>query len=149
MHTNAVANGTQPEVIRLEQAGQCRCGEPVAAGERVGYLSAQDQILCLWCLAHHEANQVDWGLEAVQPEDTPEPAAADGDLVADLDVAPAATMQAAQPASGDARHGRHSCGVAERANHLINRFLAARTLGTLDGEPRPIVTWTSEARKLG
>jgi hypothetical protein len=40
-----------PEIVRLERAGVCGCGEPVAAGERAGFVAHGEQVVCLRCLA--------------------------------------------------------------------------------------------------
>jgi hypothetical protein len=40
-----------PEIVRLERAGVCGCGELVAAGERAGYAAQQARVVCLACLA--------------------------------------------------------------------------------------------------
>lgn len=40
-----------PEIVRLERAGVCGCGEPVAAGERAGFAAPNEQVVCLRCLA--------------------------------------------------------------------------------------------------
>ena len=40
-----------PQIVRLERAGVCGCGELVAAGERAGYAAQQARVVCLACLA--------------------------------------------------------------------------------------------------
>ncbi|MEO6411183.1 MAG: nuclease-related domain-containing protein [Pedococcus sp.] len=40
-----------PEIVRLERAGVCGCGELVAAGERAGYAAQHARVVCLACLA--------------------------------------------------------------------------------------------------
>ena len=40
-----------PEIVRLEEAGVCGCGEPVAAGERAGFVTPSGQVVCLRCLS--------------------------------------------------------------------------------------------------
>ena len=40
-----------PEIVRLERAGVCGCGELVGAGERAGYAALQEKVVCLACMA--------------------------------------------------------------------------------------------------
>ncbi len=40
-----------PEIVRLERAGVCGCGELVAAGERAGFAAQHARVVCLACLA--------------------------------------------------------------------------------------------------
>lgn len=40
-----------PEIVRLERAGVCGCGELVASGDRAGYVAKQARVVCLSCLA--------------------------------------------------------------------------------------------------
>lgn len=44
-----------PEVVRLERAGVCGCGELVEAGERAGYATQQARVVCLGCLERMSA----------------------------------------------------------------------------------------------
>lgn len=46
-----------PEIVRLERAGVCGCGELVAAGERAGYVPPQERVVCLTCLANEPAGR--------------------------------------------------------------------------------------------
>jgi hypothetical protein len=91
-----------PEVIRLPYAGTCACGEPVARGDRVGYLWTRAQVVCLYCMARLQTRRVD----------------------------PAQVLRTEQ--------------VAERANGLVARLIAIRTLGTLAAELQPIQTLADE-----
>ncbi|NYG06125.1 hypothetical protein BJ986_000612 [Phycicoccus badiiscoriae] len=40
-----------PQIVRLERAGVCGCGELVPAGEQAGYAAAYESVMCLDCLA--------------------------------------------------------------------------------------------------
>lgn len=44
-----------PEIVRLERAEVCGCGELVAAGERAGYAKSEQRVVCLRCLADQSA----------------------------------------------------------------------------------------------
>jgi hypothetical protein len=83
---------TLPDLIRLPHDGHCGCGEPVCAGERVGYVWAQARVVCLRCMARLQARRI-------------------------------------SPAQA-----RHTELVAERANGLISRLIAIKSLGTLCAE---------------
>ena len=93
-----------PGVIRLPYAGRCRCGEQVAAGERIGYIWPEARVVCLHCMAR---------------------------------------LQAERPV--DPAQARHTRLVAERANGLMSRLIAVKTLGTLCAELQPMVAWTVDS----
>lgn len=60
-----------PEIVRLERAGVCGCGELVGAGERAGYAPPQERVVCLTCLsaesARPEADDASRATAAVLP----------------------------------------------------------------------------------
>jgi hypothetical protein len=45
----------------------------------------------------------------------------------------------------DPAQARHTRLVAERANGLMSRLIAVRTLGTLDAELRAVHSWVDQA----
>lgn len=111
-----------PTLVRLAQPATCGCGEVVAAGERVGYLSSDEGILCLGCMADVQAGRLVLASRA------------GGSNRTDL-VAARRRLTAAE----------HRSVVAARADDLVHRLDAIRTLGSLQGEGRPIEVFTPEA----
>ena len=63
-----------PEVVRLEKAGVCGCGQVVAAGERAGTTRQPGRVVCLQCLAGFSASGDDRSTVYYEaPEDSPAP----------------------------------------------------------------------------
>jgi hypothetical protein len=85
-----------PEIVRLERAGVCGCGELVAAGERAGYAPPQERVVCLACLAHESVDREN--AEAARASSAVLPA----NWTAD-ELVIAATLKALREASSPAR----------------------------------------------
>jgi hypothetical protein len=113
---------TLPTLVRLAQPATCGCGEVASAGERVGYLSSDEGIVCLGCMADLQAGRLDLASRAGGTNRT------------DL-VAARRRLTAAE----------HRAVVATRADDLVHRLDAIRTLGSLHGEGRPIEVFTPDA----
>jgi hypothetical protein len=115
---NTTSTRTQPTLVRLLAEARCGCGETVPRGERVGYVSSREGVLCLACLADHQAGRLDLAAEL-------------GDEVV-VDDAERAEIRRTQEA---AHHRRR---VTQSAEDLLHRLFAIRAMGALDGAPRPL-----------
>ena len=114
-----------PVVVRLVHAAVCGCGERVAGGERAGYLSTHEGVVCLGCMADYQAGRLLLG-----------------DLLArTASLVPPVTEYDVERQRAAAAH-RHR--VSASANELLHRFLAIRALGTLRSEPQPLEAFTAE-----
>ena len=105
---------TLPTLVRLSQPAVCGCGEVVAGGERVGYLSSDEGILCLGCMADVQSGRLDLAARAGGTNRT--------DLVA---------------ARRRLTAGEHRSVVASRADDLVHRLDAIRAMGSLQGQGQP------------
>jgi hypothetical protein len=113
---------TLPTLVRLSQPAACGCGELVAGGERVGYLSSDEGILCLGCMADLQAGRLDLATRAGRTNRT--------DLVA---------------ARRRLTAGEHRSVVSARADDLVRRLDAIRAMGTLQGQPLPRDVYAPDA----
>ncbi len=107
-----------PTIITLRCATWCRCGELVAEGERAGYTSSDDRVVCLSCLADRQAGRSHVDQLALEIDQ----------------VLGAYTF-------GDRDHWvrqEHQRRVHARSHLLLNRLEAIRAMGTLEGEPRSL-----------
>lgn len=119
METTGTPERVLPTLVRLDSVGVCGCGETVEAGERVGYLSSEDGIVCIDCLAALQAGRLD--LVDVLARVRSEVVAEDVEVVHRRLVA-----------------DRHSRLVSDSADSLVNRFDAIRTMASLEGELQPL-----------
>ena len=119
MEPTPAASTVLPPLVRLESLGVCGCGEAVPAGERAGYLSSEEGIVCVGCLAHLQSGRLD--LDDLLARTRPHGA------VADVAAAKRRILAA-----------RHSQVVSGNADSLLSRFTAIRAMASLEGELRPL-----------
>lgn len=123
--TSAPTAAVLPPLVRLETATVCGCGEHVAAGERVGYLSSEDGVACMACMADLQAGRLDLVDLAIR-------------------VQPDASQQDVEAVRRRVRAGRHTVEVSANADSLLGRFTAVRALGALAGELRPLSSFAPQ-----